>query len=65
MSRNILPCELRSRSLAELWNLYAEIERELAKCPAGSSARHRALASLEAIRRAIAARAPDAPAPRP
>ena len=66
MSRSILPSELQNLSLGELWNQYAEIERELAQCPVGSSARRQALVSLKSIRRAIAARShrPDRPAPR-
>ena len=66
MSRSILPSELQNRSLGELWNLYAETERELAQCPIGSFAHRQALASLDKIRRAIAARVcrPDGPAPR-
>ena len=66
MSRIVPPSELQNRSTAELWNLYAEIERELAQYPVGSCARRQALASLDAVRRAIAARAcrQDGPAPR-
>lgn len=66
MSRSILPSELQNLSLGELWNLYAEIERQLARSPVGSSARRQAVASLDAVRRAIAARArrPGGPAPR-
>lgn len=55
MSRIILPIDLQGRSLSELWSLHAEADRALTRSAAGSAERRDALASLENIRRAIAA----------
>ena len=56
MSRIILPVDLQGLSLNELWSLHAEADRALTRSAAGSAERRDALASLENIRRAIAAR---------
>ena len=65
MSRLVLPPDLQTLGLQELWALHSDVEEELARSPEGSAARRNALASLETIRRAIGDRAsrPTGPGP--
>lgn len=55
MSRIITAAELHTLSLSELQAMSARVHRELVRSAQGSAARRNALASLENIRRAIAA----------
>lgn len=65
MPKIVLPSDLQTFTLTELWGLHAKAERELTQSAAGSPARRNALASLENIRRAINLRAAQARGPSP
>ena len=56
MSRLIVSSELQRLTLTELWALHARIHEDLVRSSPGSTDRHNALASLENICRAIAAK---------
>lgn len=65
MSKIVLPSDLQTLTLTELWGLYAKAERELMQSAASSAARRDALASLENIRRAIHGCAAQSKVPSP
>lgn len=56
MSKPIVPANLQTLGLKELWSLHAAVRRELAASAPGSCQHRNALVSLENIRRAINAR---------
>lgn len=63
---NIIACsELRYRTMAELEALFRTLQNELGRTAPGSHERATVLASLESVRRVMAARLTRQPKPRP
>jgi len=63
MTKIITWCELRYLTLAELEALFRTLQIELGRAAPGSPERADVLASLESVRRAIAARLARQPKP--
>jgi hypothetical protein len=65
MTKIITCSELRYRTLEELQALFRTLQIELGRSAPGSPERRIVLASLESVRRAMAARLTRRPRPRP
>jgi hypothetical protein len=65
MTKIIACSELRYRTLAELEALFRTLQIELGRTASGSAERAILLASLESVRRAMAARLARQPRPAP
>jgi hypothetical protein len=63
MTKIITCCELRHRTLAELKALFRTLQIELGRAAPGSRERVIVLASLESVRRVMAARLTRQPKP--
>ena len=63
MTRIITCCELRYLTLAELEALFRTLQIDLGRAAPGSPERRALLASLESVRRAMAARLTRQPKP--